>query len=91
MHCGGIGRRSRDEAHYAERMTIDKRLRLVMQGAKSLSVHSKTEERRESFMNAVAIMSIDSMGAYFSGKTVRKMLCYDPQVQPVVFNRLHPE
>ena len=33
---GGIGRHACDEAHYAEHVTIDKRLRLVMQGAKSL-------------------------------------------------------
>ena len=42
-------------------------------------------------MNAVAIMSIDSLGAYFSGKTVRKIFCYDPQVRHVVFDSLHPE
>lgn len=35
-------------------------------------------------MNAVAIMSIDSLGAYFSGKTVRKRFSYNPMIPHVV-------
>lgn len=42
-------------------------------------------------MNAVAIMSIDSLGACFSGKTLRKRFSYDPQVPHVIFKSLHPE
>ena len=42
-------------------------------------------------MNTVAIMLIDSLGACFSGKTLRKRYSYDPQVPHVVFNSLHPE
>lgn len=60
-------------------------------GFKSPPVHYKTEERRESCMNTVAIMLIDSLGACFSGKTLRKRYSYDPQVPHVVFNSLHPE
>lgn len=42
-------------------------------------------------MNAEAIMLIDSLGAYFSGKTLQKRFCFDSKIPHVIFNSLHPE
>lgn len=46
MCGGGIGRHVCDEAHYAEHVTIDKRLRLVMQGA-NLCPHTTIPRKEE--------------------------------------------
>ena len=42
-------------------------------------------------MNAVAIMSIDSQGIYFTSSVLNGAYIYDPRVPYQISNSLHPK